>query len=136
MHSLILNYPMTKLECAVMLRNTRIFSALWISVGIGLSGYYGLQWYEQPRWSEAEIEQSVMLNLGIDLARMGPHLRPTGEKLEQLHQMVRSEVEGQIRTEQRAVWRGLIAGSGMLLLGLVPLLYGRSRAKIPRTQRP
>ena len=65
---------------AAMLRNTRIFSALWLSIGIGLTGYYGLQWYEAPNWNEAEIEQSVLLNLGIDLHSMGPNLRHQGDR--------------------------------------------------------
>ncbi|MEK6805593.1 MAG: hypothetical protein AABY95_02975 [Pseudomonadota bacterium] len=111
----------------MLFRNTKIFSLLWLSIGIGLSGYYGVEWYEQPSWTRDEIEQSVELNLAVDLARMGPHLRPKGDKLDALRQLVRGEVETQIRREQSATQRGLAAGVAMLLLGLVPLLLERKR---------
>ncbi len=103
----------------MLTRNPRIFSALAVSVGIGLCGYYGLQWYELPKWSEAEIEQSVQLNLQMDLQRMGPLLQPKNERLEELRRLVRAEVETEIRNERIAVQRGLLAGFVALALGLV-----------------
>lgn len=102
---------------AMLSRNPKIFSALAISIGIGLCGYYGLQWYELPRWSEAELAQSVELNLALDLKRMGPLLEPKGKRLETLRQIVRSEVETEINRDRNAIWRGLLAGLVALALG-------------------
>lgn len=110
---------------AMLSRNPKIFSALAISVGIGLCGYYGLQWYELPRWSEAELAQSVELNLTLDLKRMGPLLQPRAERLEALRQIVRSEVETEIHSELRGIQRGLVAGFVAFVLGFA--FSGRTR---------
>lgn len=101
----------------MLFRNPKALAFLMIAIGLGLLGYYGEQWYRLPQWTEAEIEQSVELNLAIDLNRMGPHLRPTGEKLERLREIVRSEVQGEIRREREGLERWIGAGLILLVLG-------------------
>jgi hypothetical protein len=101
----------------MLFRNPKALAFLMFAVGIGLLGYFGEQWYRLPKWSEAEIEQSVELNLAIDLNRMGPHLRPTGEKLERLRGIIRAEVEGEIRREREQLERWMGAGLLLLVLG-------------------
>jgi len=109
----------------MLFRNTRIFALIWLSVGLGLGGYYGIRWQEQPDWTPQAIEESVELNLAIDLARMGPHLRPQGERLERLRQTISREVHTQIESEQKTLQRGLAAGVLLTLLGGGILLMQR-----------
>lgn len=102
----------------MLFRNPRALAFTLIAGGLGLIAYYGEQWYRLPVWSDAEIEQSVDLNLAIELQRMGPHLRPQGDKLERLRQIVRAEVEGDIRREREEIERWLGAGLLFTVLGL------------------
>lgn len=107
----------------MLFRNPQAFAVLMLAIGIGLIGYYGEQWYRLPKWTEAEIEQSVELNLAIDLNRMGAHLRPTGEKLERLRGIARAEVTGEIRRERETLERWLGAGLILLVLGAGQALF-------------
>ena len=102
----------------MLFRNPQAFAAILMIAGTSLLVYFGEQWYRLPPWSEAEIEQSVELNLAMDLQRLGPHLRPTGEKLERLRQLVRGEVEGQINRERHDLERWIGAGLLLAVLGL------------------
>lgn len=97
-----------------MFRDRRVLPFLMIAAGLGLVLYYGLQWRELPRWSEAEIAQSAELNLALDLQRMGPLLQPTGTRLAELRTRVRAEVEAEIRHDRRALERWI--GLGLLLM--------------------
>lgn len=106
----------------MLFRNPKSLAFLLLALGVGLCGYYGQKWYELPEWSEAEIAQSVEINLELDLQRMGPHLRPTGERLEDLRRLVRSEVEAEIRKEREGAQKGLGAGLIALVLAVGQLL--------------
>jgi hypothetical protein len=110
----------------MLFRNPRAFSFVLAAIGLGLVLYYGEQWYRLPQWSETEIEQSVELNLTMDLQRMGPHLRPSGEKLERLRSVVRQEVEAEIRHDRETLerWMGLgliltVLGAGRFIVSAV-----------------
>jgi hypothetical protein len=46
-------------------RNPRAFAVLLAALGAGLVAWYGEQRWRLPAWSEAEIEQSVELNLAL-----------------------------------------------------------------------
>ena len=111
----------------MLFRNPRAFAFTLIAAGLGLLAYYGEQWYRLPEWSEAEIEQSVALNLAIDLQRMGPHLRPEGEKLQRLREMVRAEVESEIQRERENLERWLGLGLVLSVLGLGQFAAARRR---------
>lgn len=102
----------------MLLRNPLLFAFLMVAVGTGLLGYYGEQRYRLPEWSEAEIEQSVELNLAIELQRRGPHLQPTGERLESLRRTLRAEVEGEIRKDRRELERWIGLGALLVVFGL------------------
>ena len=102
----------------MLFRNPQAFAAILMIAGTSLLVYFGEQWYRLPQWSEAEIEQSVELNLALDLKRLGPHLRPSSEKLEHLRRLVRGEVEGQIKRERHALERWIGAGLLLAVLGL------------------
>jgi peptidoglycan/xylan/chitin deacetylase (PgdA/CDA1 family) len=114
----------------MLFRNPQALAFVLIALGTGLLAWYGPKWYELPEWSEAEIEQSVDLNLAIDLQRMGPHLQPTGERLERLRDMVRAEVQADIRREREVLERWLGGGLILTVLGLGQLVHtlGKRRA--------
>ncbi len=101
----------------MLFRDPRVLAFVLVATGIGLLGWYGQQWYELPQWSPAEIEQSVELNLALELKQRGPLLQPTAERLEQLRSMIRAEVEGRIRRERRDLERWMAAGLTLILLG-------------------
>ena len=107
----------------MLFRNPRVFAFVLLATGAGLCGYAGEKLYRLPQWSEAEIEQSVELNLQLDLRRLGPHLQPTGEKVEKLRQIVRAEVEGEINRERSELERWLGLGLLMLVLGAGQTLF-------------
>ena len=111
----------------MLFRNPRAFAFVLIAIGTGLLAWYGPQWQRLPEWSDAEIEQSVELNLQLDLQRMGPHLTPSDEKLERLRDVIRAEVLGEIRREREELERWL--GLGLLLgvLGLGQLVFSLAK---------
>lgn len=102
----------------MLLRNPRLFAFLMAAIGIGLVAWYGEQRWRLPAWSEAEIEQSVELNLALELQRRGPHLQPTGERLDALRGALRAEVEGEIRRDRQKLERWIGVGALLIVFGL------------------
>jgi hypothetical protein len=99
-------------------RNSRAFAFLMAAIGVGLVAYYGEQRWRMPEWSEAEIAQSVELNLAVELQRRGPHLQPAGERLETLRRTLRAEVEAAIRRDRQALDRWIGCGGLLIVFGL------------------
>lgn len=91
--------------------------AFMVALGLGLIGYYGIEWYQLPKYSEADLAMSTELNLQIDLQRRGPHLQPDAEELQRLRSQVRAEVEGEIRTERKKI-------QTRFTIGLISLIFG------------
>ena len=116
----------------MLFRNPRFFAFLLVAIGLGLLGYYGEQRWRLPKWSDAEIAQSVELNLALDLQHRGPHLQPSGEKLEELRATIRAEVEAEIRRERETPERWMGVGAILCMLGaghwLKQVLAERGRA--------
>ena len=102
----------------MLLRNPRALAFLLVAVGIGIAGWYGEQRWRLPAWSEAEIEQSVELNLAVELQRRGPLLQPAPERLEQLRRTLRAEVEAEIRRDREQLERWIGLGLVLTVLGL------------------
>lgn len=111
----------------MLLRNPRLLAFLMIAIGTGLASWYGEQRWSMPPWSEAEIDQSVELNLALELQHRGPLLQPSGERLEQLRAMVRAEVEGQIKRERSDVERWIGLGLLLVVAGLAQWLLTLAR---------
>lgn len=107
----------------MIFRNPRAMAFVLIAFGLGLTAWYGEQWYRLPQWSEAEIAQSVELNLSLDLQRLGPHLQPTGERLAELRGRVRAEVEAEIGRERHEIERWLGLGLVLIVLGAGQLVF-------------
>ena len=104
-------------------RNPRSLPVLIFLAGLGIAGYYGFAWYQLPKWSDQEIEQSVELNLAMDLARMGAQLKPNAEKLDHLRALVRQEVRGEVQRELKTVQLRFSAGLVAMVVGLGPLMF-------------
>jgi len=98
----------------MLLRNPRAFAFLLAAIGAGLVAYYGEQRWRLPVWNETEIAQSVELNLALELQRRGPHLQPSGERLEALRRTLRVEIEAEIHRERAEPERWI--GVGLLLI--------------------
>jgi hypothetical protein len=116
----------------MLLRNPRAFAFLLAALGIGLVAWHGEQRWRLPAWTEAEIEQSVELNLALELQRRGPHLQPSTERLEQLRRTLRTEVEAEIRRERTEPERWIGLGLLLIVVGagqwLSDLLKQRARS--------
>ena len=100
----------------MLLRNPRAFAFLLVAIGLGLVAWYGEQRWSLDPWNEAEIEQSVELNLTLELQRRGPHLQPSNQRLAELRRALRAEVEAEIRREREQPERWI--GLGLLLVVL------------------
>jgi hypothetical protein len=98
-----------------------VFHLLFVT-GLALASYYGWAWMELPVYTEADIEESVQLNLAIELSQRGPHLQPSPEGLERLGTRIRQEIEGRIQQERETVQRRFGIGLLLLVVGLSRLL--------------
>ena len=114
-----------------MLRNPRLFAFLLLSVGGALAIWYGEQWWRLPPWNEAEIEQSVELNLALDLRRRGPHLQPDAARLDALRASIRAEVEAEVRREREELERWMAVGLVLMVLGAGQLVFSRAFRPAP-----
>lgn len=107
----------------MLARNPRGLAFFLLAGGIGLVGWYGEQWYRLPTWSEAEIEQSVDLNLQLDRQRRGDLLPLEGEKLERMRAMIRAEVLAEIKRDRQEPERWMGLGAVLIVLGLGQLVF-------------
>lgn len=87
-----------------------------LSLGVGLCGWYGMNWYELPRYTEPDIQASVEANLAIDLARMGQHLKPDDAGLARLRASISQEVRAEIDRDKQEAQRGFALGLICLVL--------------------
>jgi hypothetical protein len=83
-----------------------------LAIGIGLTGYYGLQWFQLPQYSAADIDASAELNLQLDLQRQ--HTAPGPDQLASLRTQTRADVIADIQRERAQVETGL--GAGLIAL--------------------
>lgn len=102
-------------------------TGLLLGLGVGLCGYYGQAWWELPRYTDADIEASVEINLQRDLHRLGPNLQPDATRLAQLRTRIRTEIEGELRRERERIQLRFGIGLLALVLGLGQLAGERSR---------
>ncbi|MGQ0587619.1 MAG: hypothetical protein ACT4PK_10530 [Gammaproteobacteria bacterium] len=109
-------------------RNPRVLAFMLVALGVGVAAWYGEQRWRLPPWSEAEIEQSVELNLAAELERRGPHLQPSAERIQDLRRALRAEIEAEIRRDREKLERGLGAGLLLTVVGC-GLLAGSQRAR-------
>ena len=87
--------------------------ALLFAVGLGMLMFYGHAWWRLPVYSADDIEQSVELNLAIDLQRRGTLGRFSPEQVERLRAQLHDEVVAAIAADQHEALRSM--GIGLLL---------------------
>jgi hypothetical protein len=107
---------------------SRRFGILLAAAGLGLCGYAGVQWYELPRYSDADLKDSAELNLQLDLVREGSNpsqLDPA--RLDQRRRQVLAEVQQEVAAQQRHPWNWLLAGLALLVGGVARFWAGKIR---------
>jgi hypothetical protein len=87
---------------------------LFFAVGLGLLGWYGLEWRHLPHYDESDIVASVEANLAMDLSRMTPEARQDEALITRLRSDIRLELVADIERERQEVERGL--GIGLICL--------------------
>ncbi len=92
--------------------------ALFFAVGLGMMFYYGDLCYQLPVYSQAEIEQSVELNLVLDLRQRDTALVADPAQLTQRRADIRSSLLTEIQQEQWQAQRGIGIGLILLAMGL------------------
>ena len=94
-----------------------------LSIGLGICLYYGMEWYELPTYTEAEVNQSTELNLQFDLQRLGPLSQPKNkDELELMRAKVRYEITSSIKEQSDKVHLRFSVGLIALIIGFGQLL--------------
>ncbi len=118
----------------LLFRNPRLIPAMLFSAGLCVAGYYGTQWYQAPRLSPAEIEQSTELNLALDLAQMPAEQRPQGKALEELKTRVRDEVELDVDQDRKTLQERFAAGLVAMVFGFGQMVFVFLSERVRRTK--
>lgn len=95
-------------------------------IGVCLSGYYGHALWTWPHYSDADIDQSVELNLAIDLSRRGPHLMPNEAGMTRLREQIRNEITGELSLQRTQAERRFGVGLLLAVAGGLRLVMTRS----------
>lgn len=104
--------------------------ALLFAVGLGMLMFYGHAWWRLPHYSADDIEQSVELNLAIDLQRRGSSGGFSPEQVERLRAQVRNEVLAAIAADEHEALRYLGIGLLLTVMGLAQMwLLSRMAAR-------
>lgn len=102
--------------------------ALLIAFGLGVVLWYGWDWYHLPRWTSAEIEQSVELNLVLDLRRNGASM-PDPAQAQAMRARIREELLAEIAREQEGPRGYTLAGLVIALFGFAQMLIRMAVAR-------
>ena len=112
-------------------RNPLLVPFLLAAVGLGVAAWYGEEWLALPKYSEADINRSVEINLAMDMKRLGPHFTQDPDKVERLRSQIHAEVVAEMEKPRREAERGL--GAGLLCVvfavGHAVLMGGVARPK-------
>lgn len=100
-------------------------AALFLA-GLGLSLYYGHAWWQLPHYSEADIQQSVELNLAMDLQHLPASARAEPAR-QQRRETIEVELREVIRREREETRTACLAGLAALLASLAQMAWLRRR---------
>lgn len=104
-------------------RRRPVLPILLFSAGLGLCMYFGQEWYQLPKYSEADIDASTELNLRMDLKHRGPNLQPANkQELEAMRAKVRFEITNSIKAERDKITQRFSIGLVALVLGFGQLM--------------
>lgn len=110
-------------------RDPRPFAFFLIAGGIGLSLWYGLEWWQMPRRTPEQVQEQVEIRLALELQHMGPQLQPTGERLQQLVGMIRAEVEAGEKRQLQEIERWIGLGLVMTVFGASSFVLSLARRR-------
>ena len=82
-----------------------------------------------PTYTEADIAQSVELNLAMDLQRQGQTAPGDANRLAALRSALEVELRTEIAHERQEILKGLAVGAVALLVSLVQLIWWRRLAR-------
>jgi len=103
-------------------------AALFLT-GLGLSLYFGNQWRLLPTYTEADIAQSVELNLAMDLQRQGQTAPGDVARLAALRSTLDMELRAEIAHERQEILKGLAAGAAALMISLMQMIWSYRLAR-------
>jgi hypothetical protein len=106
-----------------------ILPAMMFAIGLGLAMHQGYTWWRLPSYSEAEIQQSVDLNLALDQQRLGGAAELDDAARDQQRQAVEAEVRSEIARERQEPLQYALTGLGLTLMGLLQLFLLRRHTK-------
>lgn len=105
-------------------RQTLALPYMLLAAGIGLTGFYTLEWLKLPHYAPSDIEASVELNLQLEMQQRRTSSDDRSQDLQARRIQIRKEVLSDIAQERKAVETGLgaglialVAASGNFLLG-------------------
>lgn len=99
--------------------------ALMFAAGLGMAMYYGELWWHLPSYSATEVEQSVELNLALDLQRREAAGGGKPADLDGLRASIRTELLQSIADEARQPKLLAATGLAMMLIGLAQMILLR-----------
>lgn len=102
--------------------------ALMFAAGLGMVFWYGYAWWTLPAYSPAEIEQSVELNLALDLQRREAAFSADPAKISQLRAQLHEEVIAAIAKDKTEPRRYIGIGLVLTLMGLAQMVLLRRMA--------
>ncbi len=94
-------------------------------IGLSLCGYYGHALMNWPTLSDTELNESVEINLALDLNRRGPHLAPDEAGLERMREQIRDEIVGERAVAREKIERRFGVGLLLSVVGGLRLLMPR-----------
>lgn len=104
------------------------FPAALFLAGLGLTMHYGYVLWKLPVYDETAVDQSVELNLAMDLRRLPPG-RLTVAELDRRRAALREEIRSEIRRERREAMQATVGGLGALALALGQFVWLRRQAR-------
>lgn len=104
-------------------RRAPFLPLLVFGIGLGLTLYFGNQFYHLPTYSDADIDASTQLNLQLDLQHRGPNLQPANDaELSLMRARIRKEITDSIQQQKTNLEQRIGIGLIALVFGLGQLV--------------
>ncbi|MGH8456315.1 MAG: hypothetical protein ACRETW_04030 [Stenotrophobium sp.] len=104
-------------------RRVPMIPFLVFSIGLGICLYVGQQYYELPKYNDADIDASAELNVQLELRQRAPGLpAPTAEEANAMRAKDRAEIAGLIQADRTKLQQRFGVGLIALVFGLSQLV--------------